>query len=56
LRPGDGGVIALSRDGEVALERSTPAMLRGVCRPGAPPEVWIWDEPEPAPTATDAAR
>ncbi|MBX3270497.1 MAG: isoaspartyl peptidase/L-asparaginase [Sandaracinaceae bacterium] len=47
LRPGDGGVIAVSRDGEVAMERSTPAMIRGVCRPGAPPEVFIDDAPEP---------
>lgn len=47
LRPDDGGVIALGRDGEVAMVYSTGGMFRGVCRPGQAAEVRIWEDPEP---------
>ena len=47
LRPGDGGVIALSHRGEVAMVRSTEGMFRGRCLPGGDVEVRIWDAPEP---------
>ncbi len=47
LRPGDGGLIALGRDGEVAMPHSTGGMFRGVCRPGEPAEVRIWEDAEP---------
>lgn len=49
LQPGDGGVIALSHTGEVAMHHSTGGMFRGTCGPGGL-EVRIWEDPEPLPS------
>jgi len=46
LREGDGGVIALSHDGDVAMIYSTDGMFRGVCRPDHAPRVWIFEDRE----------
>jgi len=45
LRENDGGVIALSRTGEVAMVYSTGGMFRGTCGPDGV-EVRIWEQPE----------
>jgi len=42
---GSGGCIALDRDGGVALRFDTPAMPRGLWRPGEPPRVALGREP-----------
>lgn len=47
LRRGDGGMIAVSRTGEIAMPFNTEGMFRGRCLPGGDVEVRIWDEPEP---------
>jgi len=53
LDPGDGGLIALSHTGQVALVYSTGGMFRGRCDADGAFEVAIWEEaeevPEPAP-------
>jgi len=36
-----GGLIALDRDGNVAMPFITPVMPRGLWRPGGPPETWV---------------
>ena len=41
---GDGGVIALGPDGDVAMPFNTPSMLRGYLRAGGEPEVAIFRE------------
>ncbi len=48
LQPGDGGVIALSHTGEVAMVYSTGGMFRGTCGPDGV-EVRIWEDTEPPP-------
>jgi L-asparaginase / beta-aspartyl-peptidase len=48
LRPNDGGVIVVSRLGEVAMPYTTRAMIRGRCGPGEI-EVRIWEEAEELP-------
>lgn len=45
LRPGDGGVIALSHTGEAAMTYSTDSMFRGSCDPETK-HVWIWTDAE----------
>jgi beta-aspartyl-peptidase (threonine type) len=48
LRPGDGGLIAVGRDGEIAMVFNTPGMFRGAADSSGRFEVWIWDEAESA--------
>jgi beta-aspartyl-peptidase (threonine type) len=43
LAPGDGGVIALGAEGDVALKFNTPGMYRGVADAAGRFEVRIWD-------------
>lgn len=43
LRPGDGGLIGVSRSGKLVLLYSTPAMLRGLADSSGRREVSIWD-------------
>ncbi len=59
LKPGDGGLIAVGRDGSIAMEFSTNAMFRGAANSLGRFDVGIWDEvrsgrPGHAP-ATEAA-
>nr|MDQ3033169.1 isoaspartyl peptidase/L-asparaginase [Myxococcota bacterium] len=51
LRPGDGGAIALSHDGEVAMVYTTGGMFRGRCGPGGELDVRIWEDAEELPPA-----
>lgn len=44
LRPGDGGVIALDRDGKIAMTFNTSSMLRGAADSTGRYEVGIWAE------------
>jgi L-asparaginase / beta-aspartyl-peptidase len=44
LDPGDGGVIAVSRQGEIAMVFSSPGMFRGAADSTGRFEVAIWDE------------
>ncbi len=43
LRPGDGGLIGVSRSGKLVLLYSTPAMLRGLADASGRREVSIWE-------------
>jgi beta-aspartyl-peptidase (threonine type) len=43
LRDGDGGVIALGADGEIAMIYNTPGMFRGAADSGGRFEVHIWE-------------
>jgi beta-aspartyl-peptidase (threonine type) len=43
LRPGDGGVIVLGADGQVAMAFNTPGMCRGVTDAGGRFDVRIWE-------------
>jgi beta-aspartyl-peptidase (threonine type) len=43
LQPGDGGVIALDRGGDVAMVFNTPGMFRGAADSGGRFEVAIWE-------------
>jgi beta-aspartyl-peptidase (threonine type) len=43
LQPGDGGVIALTRDGEIAMVFNTRGMYRGAADSSGRFEVAIWD-------------
>ena len=43
LQPGDGGVIAVDRDGNVAMVFNTPGMFRGAADSGGRFEVAIWE-------------
>jgi len=43
LQPGDGGVIALDRDGNVAMVFNTPGMFRGAADSRGRSEVAIWE-------------
>ncbi len=45
LRPGDGGLIAVSREGEIALAFNTPGMFRGAADSAGRFEVAIWEGP-----------
>ena len=47
LRPEDGGVIAVSSRGEIAMPFNTDGMFRGACDAGGRFEVRIWEEAEP---------
>lgn len=49
LRRDDGGVIAVSHTGEVALVYNTPGMFRGSCGPGGAIDVRIWETAEELP-------
>ena len=55
LQPGDGGVIAIGRDGAIAMEFNTNAMFRGAANSLGRFDVAIWDEVRsgraPAPAA-----
>ncbi len=44
LRPGDGGLIAVSADGAIAMEFNTNAMFRGAADSSGRFDVGIWDE------------
>jgi beta-aspartyl-peptidase (threonine type) len=55
LREGDGGLIALSHTGEVAMPHSTGGMFRGRCGPDGALEVRIWEDPEPLPAVRAGA-
>ena len=60
LQPGDGGVIAIGRDGAIAMEFNTNAMFRGAANSLGRFDVAIWDEvrsgraPDPAAAAEPA--
>jgi isoaspartyl peptidase/L-asparaginase-like protein (Ntn-hydrolase superfamily) len=43
LAPGDGGVIVLGQDGDVAMVFSTAGMYRGMADASGRFEVRIWD-------------
>jgi beta-aspartyl-peptidase (threonine type) len=47
LRPGDGGLIAVSPRGEIALDHSTPGMFRGAADSRGRFQVFIWQAAEP---------
>lgn len=47
LQPDDGGVIAVARDGSIALVFNTPGMHRGAADSNGRFEVAIWDEAYP---------
>jgi len=47
LAPGDGGIIAVSHDGEIAMTFNTPGMFRGAADSAGRFEVGIWDEVAP---------
>lgn len=49
LKPGDGGLIALGRDGAIAFSFSTRGMYRGAVDANGRFEVAIWEAPEAAP-------
>ena len=49
LRPDDGGVIAVSHRGEIAMPYNTDAMFRAACDAGERIEVRIWEEAETLP-------
>jgi beta-aspartyl-peptidase (threonine type) len=42
LKPGDGGIIAVSRDGEIVLHQNTPRMFRGMADSTGRFEVKTW--------------
>ena len=44
LQPGDGGLIAVGRDGTIAMEFNTNAMFRGAANSLGRFDVGIWDE------------
>ena len=46
LDPGDGGVIAVGRDGSIALVFNSPGMFRGAADARGRFEVGIWESPE----------
>lgn len=46
LDPGDGGVIAVGRDGSIALVFNSPGMFRGAADARGRFEVGIWEAPE----------
>ncbi|MDH5493620.1 MAG: isoaspartyl peptidase/L-asparaginase, partial [Myxococcales bacterium] len=46
LREGEGGVICVGADGELALVYNTPGMLRAAANSDGRFEVCIWEEPE----------
>jgi L-asparaginase / beta-aspartyl-peptidase len=43
LKPGDGGLIAVDRDGRIAMRYNTPGMFRGAADAGGRFEVHIWE-------------
>ena len=47
LQPGDGGVIAVARDGSISLVFNTPGMNRGAADSNGRFEVAIWEEAYP---------
>jgi beta-aspartyl-peptidase (threonine type) len=49
LQPGDGGAIALSHRGEVAMVYTTGGMFRGRCGADGEVEVRIWEDAEELP-------
>lgn len=49
LREGDGGLIAVSHRGEIALAYNTGGMFRGKCAADGTFEVAIWEDPEELP-------
>ncbi len=51
LKPGDGGLIALGRDGAIVFSFSTLGMYRGAADANGRFEVAIWEAAEPAPGA-----
>lgn len=54
LKPGDGGLIAVGRDGAIAMEFNTNAMFRGAANSRGRFDVGIWEEVRggrPAPPA-----
>ncbi|HJU19900.1 MAG TPA: isoaspartyl peptidase/L-asparaginase [Stellaceae bacterium] len=42
---GEGGLVAIDRDGRLALPFNTPGMYRGYLKSGGAPHTAIWDEP-----------
>ena len=49
LREGDGGVIAVSNRGDIAIVFNTDGMFRGACDAGGRFEVRIWEDAEELP-------
>lgn len=47
LQPGDGGLIAVGRDGSIVLEFNSPGMFRGAADASGRFEVGIWEEMMP---------
>jgi len=44
LKPGDGGVIAVDRKGDYAMDFNTTGMFRGVATSSGTFEVKIWED------------
>src|SRR5262249_1530429 len=47
LKPDDGGLIAVSRTGEISMPYSSAGMFRGAADSGGRFDVSIWESPEP---------
>ncbi len=47
LRPGDGGIVAVSQDGSIAMPYNTDGMFRAAADSHGRFEVAIWEQPEP---------
>ena len=45
LKPGEGGIIAVDREGNVSMQSNTPAMPRAVADSTGRLETAIWFEP-----------
>lgn len=60
LEPGDGGLIAVDRLGNIALAFNTPGMFRGAADSSGRFEIGIWDEvrstPSPVPPSASVDR
>ena len=44
LKPGDGGIIAIGRNGSIAMEFNTNAMFRGAANSLGRFDVGIWED------------
>lgn len=56
LKPDDGGLIAISRTGEIAMPYSSDGMFRGAADASGRFEVFIWQQPEPISSRPSEAR
>jgi beta-aspartyl-peptidase (threonine type) len=56
LQPGDGGLIAVDRQGQVSMRATTSAMPRGVADSTGRFEIAIWMDPPASPSAKSPRR